>query len=133
MNDTERLEFLMRFFRVEDVGDDDVCPGMIVDADAVSNAFDCGPLADETVTSWGWHNPDMRRAIDKAMAYAAKSALSVNDKSDGWYCPRCEAIVSGEHVTFTITSDGNVGIGETHDPRCGGCGGVVEENEEGEG
>ena len=116
MSDTERLEFVMQFFRVEDVGDADVCPGMVVDIDDVSAAFDCGPLADETVTiCGGWQNPDMRRAIDKAMAYAAKSALSVNDDVDGWYCPRCVAIVSGEHVTFH----------ETHDPRCGGCGDQV--------
>ena len=37
------------------------------------------------------------------------------DTVDGWYCPRCVAIVSGEHVTFH----------ETHDPRCGGCGDQV--------
>ena len=76
MTDTERLEFLMRFFRVEDTGDEDVCPGMIVDTDAVSAAFDFGPLADETVTLMGgWHNPDMRRAIDKAIAHAANKAM----------------------------------------------------------
>ena len=76
MTDTERLEFLMRFFRVEDTGDEDVCPGMVVDPDAVSEAFDCGPLADETVTLMGgWHNPDMRRAIDKAMAHAANTTV----------------------------------------------------------
>ena len=72
MTDTQRLEFLMRFFRVEDTGDESVCPGMVVDTDAVSEAFDFGPLADETVTLMdGWHDPDMRRAIDKAIAHAA--------------------------------------------------------------
>jgi len=74
MTDTERLEFLMRFFRVDDIGDEHVCPGMIVDTYAVSAAFDFGPLADETVTLMGgWNNPDMRRAIDKAMAHAANA------------------------------------------------------------
>ena len=68
MTDTERLEFLTRFFRVDDTGDEDVCPGLIVDTDAVSEAFDFGPLADETVTLMGgWQFPDMRRVIDKAM------------------------------------------------------------------
>ena len=71
-SDTDRLNFLMRFFRVGDTGDEDVCPGMIVDTDAVSEAFDHGPLADETVSLFGgWHNPDMRRAIDKAITYVA--------------------------------------------------------------
>lgn len=70
ISDTQRLEFLMQFFRVEDTGDEDVCPGMIVDEDAVSNAFDYGPLAGEVLTLVdGWENPDMRRVIDKAIAY----------------------------------------------------------------
>jgi len=70
MTDTQRLEFLMRFFRVDDCGDETVCPGMIVDTDAVSEAFDFGPLANETVTLMGgWQNPDMRRAIDAAIAW----------------------------------------------------------------
>lgn len=69
--DTNRLNFLMRFFRVEDVGDDSYCAGMVVDIDAVSDAFDRGQLGDEVVTlTGGWVNPDMRRAIDKAMAFA---------------------------------------------------------------
>jgi hypothetical protein len=70
MSDTDRLEFLMQFFRVDDVGDENVCPGMIVDTDDVSDAFDFGPLADEVVTLMdGWQNPDMRRVIDKAIAW----------------------------------------------------------------
>ena len=70
--DTERLEFLMRFFEVADTGDDTVCPGMVVDTDAVSEAFDYGALADELVPALGfgvWDSQDMRRAIDKAMEF----------------------------------------------------------------
>jgi len=70
MSDTERLEYLMQFFTVDDTGDEQVCPGVIVDTDAVSEAFDCGPLAGEVVTIMGgWQNPDMRRVIDKAIAF----------------------------------------------------------------
>jgi len=79
--DTDRLEFLMRFFRVFDTGDESVCPGMLVDVDAVSDAFDFGPLADEKVSLMDeWVNPDMRRAIDKAMAFAAAETRT---------CPHC--------------------------------------------
>jgi len=69
-SDTQRLEFLMRFFKVADTGDEDVCPGVIVNTDAVSDAFDCGPLIGEVITLMdGWENPDMRRVIDKAIAF----------------------------------------------------------------
>jgi hypothetical protein len=64
----------MRFFRVEDTGDDCVCAGLIVDADAVSDAFDHGAIADEVVALMdGWHNPDMRRVINKAIAWKART------------------------------------------------------------
>jgi hypothetical protein len=67
--DSERLTWLARFFRVDDVGDDAMCPGMIVDTDAVSEAFDYGPLENEILTGMdGWIHPDMRRVIDKAMS-----------------------------------------------------------------
>lgn len=35
--------------------------------------------------------------------------------TDGWWCPTCKHEVQPEHVTFE----------ETHDTRCGGCGGRV--------
>lgn len=75
LTDTDRLEYLMRFFRVDDAGDEDVCPGVFVDTDAVSEAFDCGAIADERVSLLdGWQNPDMRRVIDKAIAFNAANS-----------------------------------------------------------
>jgi hypothetical protein len=75
MTDTDRLEYLMQFFDVTDCGDEYVCPGMTVDVDAVSDAFDCGPLSGEVITLMeGWINHDMRRAIDKAIEFHAKPA-----------------------------------------------------------
>ena len=82
--DTERLEFLVRFFRVEDTGDDCVCPGMVVDTDAVSEAFDGGPIADEVVSIMdGWQNPDMRRVIDKAIAWKERTSPAPADPLPG--------------------------------------------------
>lgn len=73
--DSRRLEWLLRFLTVDDVGDESVCPGVIVDTDAMSDAFDSGALADESVCMMGgWVSPDMRRAIDKAMAWQARRA-----------------------------------------------------------
>jgi hypothetical protein len=75
MSDTQRLEFLMRFFEVADTGDESVYPGVVVDTDAVSKAFDYGPVADEVLTLMGgWENPDMRRVIDKAIAWKEMEA-----------------------------------------------------------
>ena len=71
ITDTERLDFLMQFFSVEDFGDDSYAPGVVVDTDAVSEAFDGPPCAGEVVhISDGWQNPDMRRVIDRAIARA---------------------------------------------------------------
>lgn len=70
ISDTDRLNYLMQFFRVDDCGDEDVCPGVIVDQDAVSAAFDMGAISDERVTLMdGWLAPDMRRVIDKALRF----------------------------------------------------------------
>lgn len=78
--ESQRLEFLMQFFGVEDVGDESVCPGVVVDTDAVGDAFNCGALVDERVTLMdGWQNPDMRRVIDKAIAYAEKNTITETD------------------------------------------------------
>jgi len=72
--DTARLDWLCQFFRVEDVGDECVCPGMTVNEDAVSRAFDYGALRNERITlTDGWINPDMRRAIDAAIAHCAEA------------------------------------------------------------
>lgn len=45
----------------------------------------------------------------------SKAFLQVEEVEE-WYCPRCVAIVSGQHVTSQ----------EPHDPRCGG---KVDDNE----
>jgi hypothetical protein len=70
VNDTERLEFLMQFFTVDDIGCEEACPGVIVDTCKADDMFNCGALAGETVTYYGgWENPDMRRVIDKAIEF----------------------------------------------------------------
>ena len=38
-SDTERLEFLLRFLSVEDVGDEDFIPGVVVNPDALEEAI----------------------------------------------------------------------------------------------
>jgi len=82
ITDTDRLEFLMRFFTVDDVGDDSICPGMVVYADSVSEAFDFGPLADEEVTSLGgWRNPNMRRVIDKAITNEVNAVAAARNSA----------------------------------------------------
>ena len=70
ITDTERLEFMMQFFRIDDLEGDDCPPSMVVLTDDLRRAFDYGPLVDEecSLASGGWKNPDMRRVIDKAMA-----------------------------------------------------------------
>jgi hypothetical protein len=73
--DTDRLDFLLQFFSVQDTGDEDVCPGMIVDTDAVSDAFDYGQLANESIgLMCGWINNDMRRVIDNAIEWRDQKA-----------------------------------------------------------
>ena len=69
ITDTERLEFLMKFFTVDDIGDEHVFPGVVVDADEVSDAFSYAVEGEVVTMLYGWQNPDMRRVIDKAIKH----------------------------------------------------------------
>lgn len=67
LDDTKRLEFLMRFLTVGDDGDESVCPGVQVESDDMKSALDLGCVGEKYCLVDGWVNPDMRRVIDKAM------------------------------------------------------------------
>jgi len=68
--DKERLDFLLRYISIEDVGDESYCPGVVVRSEALEEALSHGPKADEdgyypnTIERWG---DDMRDVIDRAI------------------------------------------------------------------
>lgn len=68
MTDTERLNFLLRYLVVDDIGDEDVVPGVCVDSEGIEEALFPGMEGEEYYLLDGWQNPDMRRVIDKAIA-----------------------------------------------------------------
>ena len=61
-SDTERLEFLLRFLSVEDVGDEDFIPGVVVNPDALEEAIGVSGVLD-------WKE-DLRTIIDRAINHS---------------------------------------------------------------
>ena len=67
--DTKRLEFLLQFFGIEDVGDEDFCPGLALDYDALMEKVGYGP-PDEKERRWSnvlSRDDDLRDVIDRAL------------------------------------------------------------------
>jgi len=56
VTDTERLDFLARYFRIEDVGDDERSPGLVINSDGL----------EEDLALEGWED-DFRSMIDRAI------------------------------------------------------------------
>ena len=63
--DTERLDFLLPFLVVDDVGDDTFCPGIVVDPDAIGDAISKG-IDELDYSLCGGFAGNMRDVIDRA-------------------------------------------------------------------
>jgi len=66
--DTDRLNYLLQFIHVDDVGDEYYCKGIVVNGDSLEEKVGFGPMVngrmDGTVKEW---NDDLRDVIDRAM------------------------------------------------------------------
>ncbi len=59
MNDTERLDFILKYFRIDDVGDEDYCPGVCIREEALADVLSIGVKLD-------WDD-NLRDVIDRAI------------------------------------------------------------------
>ena len=77
--DTARLDFLLRFIRIDDVGDSDpTLKGVVIKCEEMSDAIGFGPIkdndADRLIKEW---DDNLRTVIDRAIAahgFAGKEA-----------------------------------------------------------
>lgn len=66
--DTERLDYLLQFLRIEDVGDDSVVPGVILEEDEIIKSLDRGAILErENLLKDGFNSADMRKIIDQSI------------------------------------------------------------------
>lgn len=72
-SDTDRLNFLLRHFRVDDCGDEDFCPGIVISSEALEDDLFkgfCDGVDRDAITCL---QDDVRNVIDRAMAHCANS------------------------------------------------------------
>jgi hypothetical protein len=67
--DTDRLNYLLQFIRIDDVGDEEYCMGIVVDHESLEEKVGLGPEGSDrimrgTIQTW---NDDLRDVIDRAM------------------------------------------------------------------
>ncbi len=67
--DTDRLNYLLQFIRIDDVGDEECCKGIVVDSESMEEKVGLGPMGDDwrmpgTIQDW---DDDLRDVIDRAM------------------------------------------------------------------
>lgn len=70
MSDTDRLNFLLRFLRIDDIGDEDFFPGVIVDQEKMEDGVGFGPPDAEgrRMSNVRGSLDDLRDVIDRAIA-----------------------------------------------------------------
>lgn len=68
MTDTERLNFILEHFELDDIGDDRFCPGVIIDSENLEERLSFGKFkngrAKSLISSF---DDDLRTIIDKAI------------------------------------------------------------------
>jgi len=68
MTDTDRLEFLLEHFMLDDVGDDHFCPGVIIDNESLEDRLTFGVYKNgEAKSLISSINEDFRVIIDNAI------------------------------------------------------------------
>lgn len=68
LTDTDRLNYLLQFICVDDVGDEEYCKGIVVSGERLEEEVGFGPMVngrmEPTVKDWG---DDLRDVIDRAI------------------------------------------------------------------
>jgi hypothetical protein len=80
-SDTDRLNYLLQFIRIDDVGDEEYCKGIVVDHESLEEKVGLGPEGSDrimrgTIRDW---NDDLRDVIDRAMV--AHNFANTQDRS----------------------------------------------------
>ena len=65
ITDTERLNFLLQYFCIDDIGDEDSFPGVCINSEALENILTWSPEYNSVnVETW---DDDLRDVIDRAI------------------------------------------------------------------
>ena len=67
--DTDRLDYLLQFIRIDDVGDEEYCKGIVVDSEKLEEKVGLGPENSDRIMRGTIHDwdDDLRDVIDRAM------------------------------------------------------------------
>jgi hypothetical protein len=82
-SDTERLDYLLSFIRIDDVGDEQSCLGIVVNDERLETALGFGPENSDHILTPNIHSYDdnLRDVIDRSIA-AHEGSIFPNAKSD---------------------------------------------------
>lgn len=112
MNDTDRLNFILKYFTIDDIGDEIPCPGICIKCEQLEDDLSWG--ADENgirpsnVMTW---DAQMREVIDRAIISHNKSINS--DK---------RVVMSRGDGDWSDISPSQQGVALDSDGRCAHCG-----------
>lgn len=67
LNDTDRLEFLLRFIQVADIGDEEYIPGVVVSTEDLEDTLTYGPHTGKDRINQCEKDIDMRLIIDRSI------------------------------------------------------------------
>jgi hypothetical protein len=108
-NDKDRLDFILRFLSIDDIGDDVATFGIVVDHEALEDALSWGRRSGgkSPALVYGW-NDDLRDVIDRARRGA---------NIFGVRCEGNDGTVPDDEIHFrmngeTVATIKNVGRGE---------------------
>ena len=84
ITDIDRLDFLLKWMTVDDIGDYAPCPGVVVDSEAIEDALSYGPPMEDgrrpCLCDW---SDDMRSVIDKAINSRLEARKRVPSRVEG--------------------------------------------------
>ena len=64
MTDTERLDFLLQYFCIDDIGDEEYCKGICISSEALEEKLSFLQDGSSNIELW---NEDLRCVIDRTM------------------------------------------------------------------
>ncbi len=66
ITDTNRLDFLLQYFYIDDIGDEEYCKGMCISHEALEEKLSFTPNGSSNIELW---KEDLRTVIDRAIKF----------------------------------------------------------------
>lgn len=67
ITDTERLDFILKYIEIDDIGDEEYIPGVIVAYEFLEDKLSFGPMVNDRAPGLCRHGDSLRDVIDKAI------------------------------------------------------------------